>query len=229
MVTTPNPSLSQQLGKLPPTEGPLHRSGPTRTVPTPTVPTPTGRSIPPFNQVYREHFPFVFRNARRLGVLPASLDDVVQDVFVVVLRRLPEFSLGPDGGTLRGWVYTILANTVRDHRRATWKRNSSLVPPPESSGALPDAETARSPEEQLGHAEDVELLIALLTEMDDDKREVLVLAELEQMTIPEIAIMTSTNENTLYSRLRVAREELRGRLARALNGAVKAPVSKEST
>ena len=53
----------------------------------------------------------------------------------------------------------------------------------------------------------IDMLYRLLDELDDDKREVLVLAELQQMTAPEIAEVTGANLNTVYWRLRVARQE----------------------
>ena len=43
-----------------------------------------------FERVYAEHFAFVWRNLRRLGVAPAQLDDAAQEVFIVVHRRLAE-------------------------------------------------------------------------------------------------------------------------------------------
>ena len=157
-------------------------------------------SRPEFATVYDEHFPFVWRSARRLGVDPSAVDDVVQDVFVVVHRRLADFE---GRSSLKTWLFGILLRVVRDHRRTLRRKH------PKEGGdleAIADT-TSESPHESAEKAEGVRLLHALLDALDDDKREVFVLAELEQMTVPEIADATDSNVNTVYSRLRAARRE----------------------
>ena len=59
----------------------------------------------------------------------------------------------------------------------------------------------------MAEREAVRTLHTILDELDDEKREVFVLAELEQMTVPEIADAVEANVNTVYSRLRAARRE----------------------
>jgi RNA polymerase sigma-70 factor (ECF subfamily) len=63
---------------------------------------------------------FVWRNARRLGVADSALDDVVQDVFLVALRRLAELEK-PE--SLRAWMLSILIRVVRDYRRALARKD----------------------------------------------------------------------------------------------------------
>jgi len=78
-----------------------------------------------FADVYDEFFAFVYRNARRLGVPETAIDDVTQDVFLVIHRRLHEY----DGrATLRSWVYGVLLNTVRGYRRTVRRKQTALVP-----------------------------------------------------------------------------------------------------
>ena len=67
-----------------------------------------------FAAVYREYFPFVWRMARRLGVAPHALDDVCQDVFVVVHRRLGDFE---GRSSLKSWIFGIVHNVALVHRR----------------------------------------------------------------------------------------------------------------
>jgi RNA polymerase sigma-70 factor (ECF subfamily) len=164
-----------------------------------------------FEQVYEQFFEFVYRNARRLGVPQSAADDVVQEVFVVLHRRLPEY----DGrATLQSWVYGILANTVRDYRRTFRRKQAPLVaenderPDPESSAA--------SPEQRAQLKQDLTLLMQLLQDLPEAQRELIVLADLEQMSIPEICACVGGNSNTVYSRLRVARENLKAKLSRHL-------------
>jgi RNA polymerase sigma-70 factor (ECF subfamily) len=165
-----------------------------------------------FEQVYEEFFDFVYRNARRLGVPPSAADDVVQEVFVVLHRRLPEY----DGrATLQSWVYGILANTVRDYRRAFRRKQGPLVAV-ERDEQLGPASSRTSPEQRAQLKQDLTLLMQLLNELPEAQRELIVLADLEQLSMPEICDCLGGNSNTVYSRLRVARENLKAKLARHL-------------
>jgi RNA polymerase sigma-70 factor (ECF subfamily) len=156
--------------------------------------------------VYREHFAFVWRAAKRLGVSHGSIDDVVQEVFVVVHRRLGDFE---GRSSVKTWLFGIALRIVRDHRRAARRR-------PIEPEVDPDAlvSSAGGPAENAEKAEAVRVLHALLDELDDERREVFVMADLEQMSMPEIADALGLNLNTAYARLRLARQEFEHALAR---------------
>lgn len=163
-----------------------------------------------FERVYDEFFDFVYRNARRLGVPPSAADDVVQEVFVVLHRRLSEY----DGrATLQSWVYGILANTVRDYRRSFRRKQAPLVAA-EHDEQLGPASSRGSPERRAQLSQDLALLNELLEALPEDQRELIVLADLEQLSVPEICGCIGGNHNTVYSRLRVARDNLKAKLAR---------------
>jgi RNA polymerase sigma-70 factor (ECF subfamily) len=164
----------------------------------------SGRT-PHFAEVYETHFDFVWRSARRLGVPEAGLDDVVQDVFVTVYRRLGEFE---GRSQLRTWIFGILRHTVGDLRRSQRRK------PTEALGDEP-SDARPGPHEHAVRDESTQLLSRLLAELDDDQREVFVLAELEQMSAPEIASAIDVNVNTVYSRLRAARQGFEAALKRA--------------
>lgn len=152
-----------------------------------------------FDRVYREHFAFVWRSARRLGVGDASLDDVVQEVFVVVHRRLADFE---GRSSLKTWLFGITLRLVRDHRRAMKRRAPASDRELETVAAeQPD------PSENAQRGEAVRMLHAILDQLEDEQREVFVMAELEQLTMPEIASAIGINVNTAYARLRLARED----------------------
>src|SRR4051812_11374577 len=68
---------------------------------------------PHFDQVYQRYVDFVWRSVRRLGVDDGAVDDVVQQVFMVVYRRLPEFS---HASTIRTWIFGIMLRVLREHR-----------------------------------------------------------------------------------------------------------------
>jgi RNA polymerase sigma-70 factor, ECF subfamily len=161
------------------------------------------RELPAFPSVYAEHFRAVWRTLRRLGVAPAQLDDAVQDVFLVVHRRLPEF----DGRSLRGWLYAIAVRVASDHRRnAAHQRTVPL------SEALIDP--APDPARTSELSASVRLLHELLAELDERQRTVFVLGELEELSVPEIAEALGENLNTVYSRLRAARARFEAALRR---------------
>jgi RNA polymerase sigma-70 factor (ECF subfamily) len=165
-----------------------------------------------FEHVYDELFDFVYRNARRLGVPPSAADDVVQEVFVVLHRRLAEY----DGrATLQSWVYGILANAVRDYRRSFRRKQAPLVTT-ERDEQLGPASSSASPEQRTELKRDLELLLQLLDDLPEAQRELIVLADLEQLNVPEICQCIGGNSHTVYSRLRVARENLKAKLARHL-------------
>jgi RNA polymerase sigma-70 factor (ECF subfamily) len=167
--------------------------------------------LPAFPQLYEEYFTFVWTSARRLGVPSASIDDAVQEVFVVVHRRLGEFA---GRSSLKTWLFAIVRNVAREARRSIRRKS-----PHDAPGALADPEVlAASPEDRPDRAaersSENRVLHALLDKLDDDKREVFVLAELEGFAAPEIAEAIGINVNTVYSRLRHAREEFADAAAR---------------
>ena len=171
-----------------------------------TVPA---RSWADFEALYREYFRFVWRIVRRLGTDPQLVDDVVQDVFLVVHRRLGDFQ---GRSSAKTWLYGIVRRVVADHRR-TQRRKPALDAPTPAQGDL-DAMTSdeQSPQASVEQAERVRLLHRLLRQLDDDKREVFVLSELEGLTMAEIAEALDVNPNTVSSRLRAARRELEAAL-----------------
>ncbi len=159
---------------------------------------------PTFDDVYDEHFAFVWRSARALGVPDHAVDDVAQEIFVTVHAHLDDFE---GRSSLRTWIYGIARNVVRGHRRAGRKhdRGGSPNEAPVDPDSLVDPRE-KDPENRAARAQAARVLVALLDTLDDDKREVFVLAELEQLTVPEIADMLEEKPNTVYSRLRLARE-----------------------
>lgn len=161
---------------------------------------------PSFEEVYDAHVGFLWRSARALGVPPSAVEDVLQDVFVVVHRRLPEFE-GRDG--LRTWLARILVRVVQQHRRR-FRRKEDHAP---LSTEIADP-TRTGPHDAVARAEAARLLVSILGAMPEDQRTVFVLAEIEQMTAPEIASALEAKLNTVYSRLRLARRTYQRHLAR---------------
>jgi RNA polymerase sigma-70 factor (ECF subfamily) len=148
--------------------------------------------------VYDEYFDFVWRVVRRLGVRDGSVDDVVQDIFVIVHRQLPGFE---GRSSLKTWLFGITRRVVRDQLRRSAER---AVHDPLTEGTLTDS--GEGPFDAASRSEATRVLHALLDELDEAKREAFVLAELEQMTAPEMAEALGLNLNTVYARIRAARQ-----------------------
>jgi RNA polymerase sigma-70 factor, ECF subfamily len=162
-----------------------------------------------FKNFYENHVEFVWRQARRLGVDDAAIDDVVQQVFLVAHRRFSEFRLedfhGGRGST-RAWVFAILSRVVRQHRRTT-RRKFPHVDFPYTDPETLCAPKHLGPDETLARSEAARIVRTLLERLDQDKREVFVLGELEQFTLVEIAEALGINASTASTRLRAARRE----------------------
>jgi RNA polymerase sigma-70 factor (ECF subfamily) len=169
------------------------------------APVTPAASVPAFAEVYESHLDFVWRSARRLGVPEANLEDVVQDVFVTVYRRLGDFE---GRSQLKTWIFGILRHTVRDMRRSLRRK------PSEPLEHEPHDPQGLTPHDAVAKGEAQALLHRALDSLGDEQREVFVLCELEQMSAPEVARALELNVNTVYSRLRAARLEFEAALKR---------------
>jgi RNA polymerase sigma-70 factor (ECF subfamily) len=160
---------------------------------------------PAFEEVYESHFEFVWRCAANRGVPSAALDDVVQDVFIIVHRKLPEFE---GRSQLRTWIGAIVRRVVADYRRK--RRHRPVADEPlEREPAAPTPGT-----DALDREEGLSLLDDLLAKMTEEQREVFVLCEIECLSGAEIATITGANENTVWTRLSAARRTFREGVAR---------------
>lgn len=164
-------------------------------------------------QVYEAHFKYVWRCLRSLGVPAPSLDDAVQEVFLVVQRKLEQF----DGGChLRTWLYAIVLRVARRQRSQAARDAQRFLSRDEATEPAQSGVSPRHPSEPAAGAGDLrheveknerlELAQRALARLDDPKREVFVLACIEGMSAPEIAEVVSIPVNTVYSRLRAARQ-----------------------
>jgi RNA polymerase sigma-70 factor (ECF subfamily) len=158
-----------------------------------------------FREVYDDHFGFVWRSAANRGVPRAALDDVVQEVFIVIHRKLPEFE---GRSSLRTWIAAIVRRVIADYV----KKRGNQPAGDERLEREPASELALS--EQVERKAAAQLLDALLAKMTEEQREVFLLHEIEQMSGTEIADLTGANENTVWTRLRAARRIFQEGVAR---------------
>jgi RNA polymerase sigma-70 factor (ECF subfamily) len=174
-------------------------------------PSPTGggeERLVTFKEVYDEHFRFVWRALRRLGVPESDVADAVQDVFIVVHRRLGEFE---GRSKVTTWLYGISYRVARDRKRLAHVRRRD----PGDDGQLDDhpderADVAAAAERRQG----LELLDSILDEMPIEQRAVFTLFELDAMSGDAIAEALEIPLGTVYSRLRIAREQFRRTITR---------------
>jgi RNA polymerase sigma-70 factor, ECF subfamily len=146
-----------------------------------------------FRSIYEEHSGFVWRVLIHLGIADAQLDDALQEVFIVVHRRLDSYD---PALSMRAWLRGIARNVAHHIKRAAareHRRRDALA-----------SETAHIAPFEL--APELRWVRDILMQMDEPMREVLVLADVEGLTAPEIADTLEINVNTAYSRLRIARQ-----------------------
>lgn len=154
----------------------------------------------PLTQIVRDHGPYVWRVLRRLGVAEADADDVCQEVFLVVHRKLPEFE---GRSALRTWMYGIAVRTAADYRKRAHRRHE--VP----TADMPDhPSSVDDPDRSLQLTQARSLLDELVGALDDDKRAVFVLFEIEQLSMQDVAAALGCPLQTVYSRLYAARAQI---------------------
>lgn len=165
-----------------------------------------GPEVPSLRTIFDEYSAFVWRTLRHLGVPERDIEDVCQEVFVVVHRKLGSFE---GRSTLRTWVYGICLRTASDYRRRAHVRREQPV------DEVPTTSFEADQEQSIERSRHRQRLLELLDALDEEKRQVFVLYEIEELEMKEIADAMGTPLQTAYSRLRAARQLL----ARALGDA----------
>ena len=164
----------------------------------PSEPPPRPDEPLSFEATFREHATFVWRVLRRLGVRDAEVDDVCQEVFLVVHRRLDTFH---GGSSVRTWIYGICTRVASEHRRARGRRKEHLSP----DDRPPDHHVDASQETDVDRGRALGWLDRALDHLDDDKRAVFVAFEIESTPMIEVAAAVGCPVQTAYARLYAAR------------------------
>lgn len=170
------------------------------------APTEDSKPLASFVTVYNDNVGFVWRNLRRLGVPEHALDDALQDVFLVVHRRLDEFE---GRASMQTWLFAIVRRIAATHRRKVERAATVQEVDPEHMDGC-----TTTPFESAARTEAVDRLCRVLAGLDESKREVFILAELEELPGPEVASSLDINLNTMYARLRAARADFNREVAR---------------
>jgi RNA polymerase sigma-70 factor (ECF subfamily) len=149
--------------------------------------------------LYAAHAAFVFRSLVRLGVRRADAPDATQQVFLVVMKKVAGF----DGrASVKAWLFGICRRVAADHRaRASTQREVS-------SAQLPDEPVAPGQHAAFERRQARAWLQRLVDGLNEDRRDVFVLYELEGCTMPEVAEMLGIPLQTAYSRFNAAKRDL---------------------
>jgi RNA polymerase sigma-70 factor, ECF subfamily len=156
--------------------------------------------------VFRDNAPFAWRALRRLGVPERDIEDVCQEVFVIVHRRLADFE---GRSSVRTWIYGICARVASDYRRSGRVRREVVTDAPPDEAGEPDQHDALAMKQARA------TLDRILDTLDDDKRSVFVLYEIEQLQMAEVAEALGCPLQTAYSRLHAARKLVQQGIERA--------------
>jgi len=169
-------------------------------------------AVPGFAEIFRTYSGFVWRVLLRLGVAESDVDDVAQEVFLGVHRNLSSFE-----------IYGIC------HRRAIDYRRRAMARPELATDEPPDVGTDAEQEEGLDLGLARSKLNQLLDSLDEEKRSVFVLFEVEGIPMEEVAEIVGCPLQTAYSRLYAARkkvEALAQRMRAQQSSRVEPPASK---
>jgi RNA polymerase sigma-70 factor (ECF subfamily) len=161
---------------------------------------------PSVESLVAQHYAFIWRLLRGLGLSRTDAEDAAQQVFMIAARKLHRIS--PDRA--RSFLYGTALRVASTARRGIQRRRETAS---ESDEGV-DAE-CRGPERMAEIRKAQALLHELLSKLPDRLRRVLVLAEVEQLEIQEIAALERIPLGTAGSRLRLARGRLRELLAAA--------------
>ncbi len=168
------------------------------------IPGECGIAKPDFDTVYETMVDYVWNAVCRLGVHGADAEDVVQEIFVIVYRRLGEFE---GRSQVKTWVFKLMVHVVQHYFRTHARRPGDRATEKGTEIQALVAAQEKGPAGELERREALRVLDRLLAELEASKRLVFVLAEVEQLTLAEIAEVVEANANTVASRLRAARRD----------------------
>lgn len=155
-----------------------------------------------FRQLFETHYDYVWTSLRRLGVPDRDREDVANELFVHVHRKLDAWDRARP---VRPWLFGFAVRCASDYRRLARHRVEQL----ETSDTVREtASNVPLADEALAHDERRRLVLDALEALDMDKRAVVVLHDLDETSVPEIARSLGIPEGTAYTRLRQGRIEL---------------------
>ncbi len=170
--------------------------------------------------IYREYAPRIFAIARRMLGNDADAEDVLQEVLLLVIRKLDTFRGESQLGT---WLHRVTVNAALAHRQKRTNRQKHEVGEVVDDTALaaPTGLMNRwnvSPDEPVLAAEQHEIIESAIKTLPAPFRDVYVLADVEGLPNSEIADMLGLSVPAVKSRLHRARLRMRDALAPHFEG-----------
>ncbi len=159
-------------------------------------------------ELHDQYSDFVWRSLQRLGVAKANLEDALQDVFIVVQRRLGSFDRTTKMST---WLFGICLRVAAAHRRRAHHRREQQDSELQDR---PDDHPMANPEQAAIRHEAQRRLELGLEALHLERRAVFVMFEIDLIPAPAIAEMLDIPIGTVYSRLHRARADFSEAIAR---------------
>jgi RNA polymerase sigma-70 factor (ECF subfamily) len=158
-------------------------------------------------QAYQRELDYLLGSLRRLGVPKSDTEDVLHEVFLVMLARWDDYDRARP---LRPWLFGIAFRVASSHRRKGTREvlgdDQEVVDP------------RRGPDEDVEAMQSRALLLAALAQVPFERRAVLIMYEIDEASMRDIAKQLAIPIFTAYSRLRKARQELDSALVRLQKG-----------
>lgn len=154
---------------------------------------------PDFRTVYRSELGYVWATLRRLGAPASDLEDLTHEVFMAAFRKWSDYDARRP---IRPWLFGFVYRILLDHRRKGQTAREVIEAPPDR------VDPAAAPDDSLVAREEQALFAAALDTLDPERRAVFVMHDVDGHRGPEIAAAIGIPLNTVYSRLRLAREQL---------------------
>ena len=151
---------------------------------------------PGFRALFRAHAEYVMKSLRRLGVRSGDVDDLTHEVFLTVLRKWDTYDAGRPP---KPWLFAFTVRIASAYRQSPYIRRERFQDV--------DVEEGSSPEGLFFKREQEGLVYRALDALDDDKRLVFTMFELDERSAVDIAAELAIPINTVFSRLRAARDE----------------------
>jgi RNA polymerase sigma-70 factor, ECF subfamily len=148
-------------------------------------------------EAYQREFDYLVRTLRRLGVNPEDVEDLAHEVFLVLRRTWEEYD---QERALKPYLFGIAFRVAASHRRKYWRE----VP----FATVEGQDRAPYPDEVLAASQARTLVLAALERIPLKRRAVLIMHDLDEVSVQDVAATLSIPLFTAYSRLRKARREL---------------------
>lgn len=164
---------------------------------------------PSLAEVFRDEVDYVWNTFRRLGIPSSDLQDLTQELFLTLHHLMPDYD---PSRPIRPWLFTIAYRMAARHQQRSRREQATgdEYDRPDSSADL---------DRHLAASEERALVLRALEYVEIHRRAVFVMADIDEVSVPEIAMSLGIPLNTAYSRLRLARQEFREAVRRITAGA----------